>query len=472
MSALSLELTLEDVVAATGATLVRSGPARVSGVTTDSRRIPAGALFIGLSGERFDGSDYAPQALRDGAGAVLVSRAKAGAALEGTAGAVLAVDDTLRALGLLARWHRRRTSARVVAITGSNGKTTTKEMLAAVLGEVGATLATEGNLNNEVGAPLTLLALRREHRFAVVEIGMNHEGEIGRLTAIVEPDVGVVTCAAAVHVEALGSVEGVSRAKGELYGGLRLDAVAVANADDALMAERAQWAGRRTCWFGRAAEEGVRLVEVRRHDHRGLSIRIASEGRMHDLELPVVGLHNAMNACAAFAAARAMGVPVEAIQSGLAKARPPGRRLRLSDIPGTGASLLDDCYNGNPASAKAALETLRELVASDHRIAVLGDFRELGAHETEGHREVGRAAAATSLKLLVAFGPVSHHIAAGALEAGLDAEAVFHTEDPAAAAERVRSVLSAGDLVLVKASRGTRLERVSDLLVPASEEKH
>ena len=472
MSALTLALGLAEVVSATGATLVREGAATVSGVTTDSRKIPAGALFIGLAGERFDGSDYAAQALKDGAGAVLVSRAKAAAALVETTGAVLAVDDTLRALGLLARWHRRHMTARVVAITGSNGKTTTKEMLAAILSEVGPTLATEGNLNNEIGAPLTLLAMRPEHRFAVVEIGMNHEGEIGRLTAIVEPDVGVVTCAAAVHVEALGSVEGVSRAKAELYTGMRLDAVAVANADDALMAERAKWAGRRSLWFGRTAEEGVRLVEVRRHDHRGLSIRVQSEGRTHDVELPVVGLHNAMNACAAFAAARAVDVPVESIIRGLAKARPPGRRLRLSDIPGAGASLLDDCYNGNPASAMAALETLCELVTRDHRIAVLGDFRELGAHEVEGHREVGRAAAAADLKLLVAFGPVSRHIAQAAVEAGLSPHAVIHTESPEVTAERIRSVLGAGDLVLVKASRGTRLERVSDLLVPQAEEKH
>jgi len=469
ISADVLSLSLEEVIEATGARRVRgAGGPPLTGLSTDTRHPVPGGLFIGLRGERFDGSSYGAAALEAGAGAVVVSEPHAAAAAAASGdGAVLAVDDTTRALGLLARWHRRRTAARVVGVTGSNGKTTTKEMLAAVLSAAGETLATEGNLNNEIGVPLTLLRLRPRHRYAVIEMGMNHEGEIGRLAATALPEVGVVTCAAAVHVEALGSVEGVSRAKGELFTGLALDGVAVANADDPLVAERARWAGRRTLWFGQAEQADVRLVGVRWHDHRGLGLDVSVEGRPLLVTLPVVGLHNAYNACAALAAALALGLPVEPAVAALRTARPPGRRLRLSPMAATGASLLDDCYNANPASSVAALQTLAALVAPEHRLAVLGDLRELGDYEAAGHREVGVAAAEAGLRLLVAFGPASRHTAAAALEAGLPAERIICTDDPAEAAARVRERLSKGDLVLVKASRGTRLERVSDLLAPA-----
>ncbi len=466
-SARDLPWRLDDVIDATHATLLRRGPVhQLSGVTTDSRHIPPDALFVGIPGERFDGSAFGAAALKAGAGAVLVSRARAAEALEGTSGTVLAVDAPLTALALLARTHRLRMPAKVVAVTGSVGKTTAKEMLAAALSLEGATLATEGNLNNEIGAPLTLLALRPEHRFAVVELGMNHEGEISRLTEMTRPHVGIVTCAAGVHLEALETVENVSRAKGELYSGLPLDAVAVVNADDVLMSARARWAGRRSISFGHAASADVRIVSILSHDRKGLAVDVEAFGERLVLKLPVVGLHNAMNACAAFAAAGALGLSHERIAKGLSTARPPGRRLRLTPIPGLDASLLDDCYNANPASMVAALETLSALVPQQSRMAVLGDMREMGADEVPGHRLAGTAAAQANPKLLVAFGPASRHIAAAAIDAGLDASRIVHTEDPAAAAEAVSKRLVAGDLVLVKASRGTRLERVSDLLAP------
>ena len=468
-----LVFTLGEVLAATGATLVSGGsvpPGRavLRGLTTDSRAILAGGLFIGLPGERFDGSDFAAQALAQGAGAVLVSDSKAVEVVRaaGGKGVVLAHASPLRALGLFARWHRRRLPAKVVAITGTNGKTTTKEMLRHALGAVGPTLATEGNLNNEIGAPLTLLGLRPSHRFAAIEIGMNHEGEIGRLTAIVSPDVGLVTCAAAVHVEVLGTVENVSRAKGELYTGLSLEGVAVANADDPLMSERARWAGRRTLWFGTSETAEYRLVRTVSHDARGLLVELREGSHTYDVRLPLVGLHNAMNAAAAFAAGRALGLDPEALVAGLSRARPPGRRLLLTPVPGADATLLDDCYNANPHSTVAALRTLVDLAPAGKRFAVLGDMRELGADEERGHREVGAAAAASGLELLVAFGPASRLLADEAETQGIPADRVVRTEDPAAAAEAVRARLVPGALVLVKASRGTRLERVSDLLAP------
>lgn len=471
MSIGSLRLGIDDIVVATGGELVRRGATTSVGVTTDSRRIVPEILFIGLRGESFDGSAFAAQAAAQGAAAVVVERSHVASVLDGSSNAsVIAVDSGVRALGLLAGWHRARMPARVVALTGSNGKTTTKEMLAAILRQQGSTLATEGNLNNEIGAPLTLLNLTLDHRFAVVELGMNHEGEIARLASFVRPEVGVVTNVAAVHVEHFAEgIAGISHAKGELFHALSLAGVAVANADDPWVMARALAAGRRTITFGRDEHADVRLVEVLSHDGRGLRVGVEVQGRPAQWQLPVVGLHNALNACAAAAAALALGLSADQIAGGLATARPPGRRLRLSPIGATGATLLDDCYNANPASTLAALQTLEELAPQPHRIAVLGDMRELGCQEEAGHREVGRRAAEAGLKRLVAFGPASRFVADEAMACGLAPDRVLVTDDPAKAAEAVRASLSANDVVLVKASRGTRLERVSELLAPTVE---
>lgn len=467
MSIESLKMAVEDIVHATGGKLVRRGPSsETTGVTIDSRRVMEGALFVGLQGESFDGSQYAHSAVEQGAAAVVIERKWVESVMAVNASAsIISVDSGVRALGLLAAWHRAKMPARIAAITGSNGKTTTKEMLAAILRHAGPTLATEGNLNNEIGAPLTLLNLTPEHRFAVVELGMNHEGEIARLASVVRPEVGVVTNVAAVHVEHFGEgLAGVSHAKGELFHALGLSGVAVANADDEWVMKRARAAGRKTLTFGRAADADVRLIDVLSHDGAGLRLSVAFNGETHDWRLPVVGIHNAFNACAAAAAALAFGLSAREISDGLATARPPGRRLHLSSIGTTGAALLDDCYNANPASTAAALRTLCELAPSTNRIAVLGDMRELGEQEEEGHRDVGRIAAESSLKLLVAFGEASKYLADEASRHGLPADRVVVTNDPKTAADAVRAVLSKNDVVLVKASRGTRLERVSDLL--------
>lgn len=467
MSIESLQLSVEDVVEATGGELVRRGSANATtGVTTDSRRVSKDALFIGLRGESFDGSKYAADAAHQGASTVVVERRWVESTLASNmAASVISVDSGVRALGLLAAWHRSKMPARIIALTGSNGKTTTKEMLASILKNAHPTLATEGNLNNEVGAPLTLLNLTPEHRYAVVELGMNHEGEIARLASVVRPDVGLVTNVAEVHVEHFDEgIAGVSHAKGELFHALSLSGTAVANADDEWVMKRALAAGRKTLTFGHAPDADVRLVEVLSHDGAGLRLCVEFGGQQHEWRLPVVGLHNAMNACAAAAAALAFGLSADLIADGLTTARPPGRRLRLSPIGETGAALLDDCYNANPASTVAALRTLCELARPLSRIAVVGDMRELGAQEEEGHRLVGRVAADSSLKLLVAFGDASRFVADEAARRGCSADRIVVTNDPETAADAVRAVLSRNDVVLVKASRGTRLERVSDLL--------
>ncbi len=457
--------TADELAQATGGRWLDAPPPLVQGVSTDTRAIPAGSLFVALRGERFDAHALLADAARAGAAAAVVSDPAA------TAGAAalprLLVGDTLAALGAVARHHRRRFDLPVVGVTGSNGKTTTREMIAAILATRGPVLKTEGNLNNEVGVPLTLLRLGPEHRAAVIELGMNHPGEIARLAAVALPQVGVVTNAAAAHLEGLGTVDGVADAKAELYQGLPPGGVAVVNADDARMLKRAQASGRRLLTFaaGRQRRGDVVMLELLSQDAAGLRFLLGVGNRELEVALPLVGGHNAANAAAAACAAIALGCDDREIVRGLAAVAPVGRRLRLERLPG-GVLLVDDCYNANPLSMRAALETLVALAAAEggRPVAALGDMLELGPGELALHREVGAAAAAAGLARLLAFGPRSRALAEGALAAGLPPGRSFHTEDVAALAAEARATLRAGDVLLVKASRGMRLERLVEAL--------
>jgi UDP-N-acetylmuramoyl-tripeptide--D-alanyl-D-alanine ligase len=465
--------TADELAAATGGRWLDPPPAGVAGVSTDTRTIAAGSLFVALRGERFDGHAFLAEAARAGAAAALVSDAAAGTGAPGDGAARAAglprllAADTLAALGAVARHHRRRFDLPMVAVTGSNGKTTTREMVAAILATRGPVLKTEGNLNNEVGVPLTLLRLSSEHRAAVVELGMNHPGEIARLCAIALPQVGVVTNAAAAHLEGLGSVDGVADAKAELYQGLPPGGVAVANADDARMLKRAQASGRRLLTFaaGRQRRGDVVVLEVLREDAAGLRFLLGVGNRELEVALPLVGAHNAANAAAAACAAIALGCDDREIVRGLAAVTPVGRRLRLERLPG-GALLVDDCYNANPLSMGAALRTLASLARAEggRAVAALGDMLELGPEELALHRQVGAEAAAAGLHRLLCFGPRARELAAGAAGAGLDPARIFHTEDLAALAASARAGLGAGDVLLVKGSRGMRLERLVEAL--------
>jgi UDP-N-acetylmuramoyl-tripeptide--D-alanyl-D-alanine ligase len=449
--------TKDDLTRATGGRWLETPPAELVSVSTDTRTLSPGALFVALKGERFDAHDYLAEAASRGAAAAVVAEARAGDACPIPR---LAVPDPLAALGRIAHLHRLRFPIPLVGITGSNGKTTTREMIAAILARRGAVLKTEGNLNNEVGVPLTLLGLLPEHRAAVIEMGMNHPGEIGRLTAIAAPQVGVVTLAAPAHLEGLGSVDAVADAKAELYLGLPEGGVAVANADDARMLRRAQASGRRMVTFsalgGRRGD--VVVLEVTSQGMDGLRFVLGIGNREVQVHIPgLVGAHNAANAAAAAAAAITLGCTDREIASGLSSVVPVGRRLRLEELP-SGLRLLDDCYNANPASMSAAVKTLVDLSASGGRpVAVLGDMLELGPIETEAHRALGEEAARAGVRALAAFGPRSRALAEAARATGLPA---FHTEDIEALAEWARGTLQGGDVLLVKGSRGMKLERL------------
>ncbi len=458
--------TSGELASATGGRWIGTAPAAVRGVSTDTRAIPAGSAFVALRGERFDGHDFLAEALRAGAACALVAHDRAGAAAEGAPGLpLLAVADTLAALGAIARLHRLRFPIPVVGVTGSNGKTTTREMIAAILATRGPVLKTEGNLNNEVGVPLTLLRLSPEHTAAVIEMGMNHRGEIGRLTAIAEPRVGVVTNACAAHLEGLGTVDGVADAKGELYKGLPADGIVVANADDPRMLHRARKSGRRVLTFsgGKDREADVVVLDVLSQDPDGMRFLLGLGTKEVEVRLPLVGEHNAVNAAAAAAAALSLGCTDREIVRGLLEVRTVGRRLRIERLP-SGVLLVDDCYNANPASMKAALLTLRQLAGQGRALAALGDMLELGATEGDLHRELGRDAAAAGLAALAAFGPRARLTRDAAVLAGLAPPDAFHTEDPQALAAFLRERLRPGDVLLVKGSRGMKLERLVEAL--------
>jgi UDP-N-acetylmuramoyl-tripeptide--D-alanyl-D-alanine ligase len=427
-------------------------------VTTDTRRIARGELFVALRGERHDGHAFVAEAARRGAGAVIVERAGAGASVPC---AVVVVADALVALGDLAAFHRRRIAPRVLAVTGSNGKTTTKEMLAAIcIAELGAprVVHTHGTQNNLVGVPLTLLRLVEETAVAVVELGMNGPGEIWRLAQIARPDVGVVTCMAAEHLEGLGSMHGVVEANTELYRRLRVSATAVFNADDPHVRAAVEVFPGRRLGFGMADTAGVRATGVEDLGLDGMAFRLALEGGETMVRLRLPGRHNVHNALAAAAVAHAAGFSLEAIRAGLEGFEPPGMRMEILRL-GSGVTVLNDAYNANPSSMAAALATLSASSAA-RRIAALGEMRELGDEAVAAHLELGRHAAAAHLDRLLLLGPHATSVRAGAMEAGMPAERIVVAEDHQALASALRGCWRPGDVVLIKGSRGAAMETV------------
>ena len=419
------------------------------GISTDSRATDRGALFVALRGPNFDGHDFVGEAAARGAAAALVER-EPDAAIP-----YVLARDSLRALGGLAsQWRGRFRDLVLVGVTGSNGKTTVKEMVAAIFRTLGPVSATRGNLNNEIGVPLTLCGLDAEHRTAVVELGANHRGEIAALTALTRPAVGVITQCAPAHLEGFGSVEGVARAKGELFEHMPDDAVAVVNADDPFADLWRELARPRRCMaFGAGADADVRVRATT--DEGGESVSLDTPVGSVDLDLALPGVHNAFNAGAAAAAAIAAGASLGAVREGLATVRPARGRLESKRGP-RGAEILDDTYNANPASLRAGLRVLRARPAP--RWLVLGDMAELGPDGANLHAEAGRHAKCHGVDRLMVVGELSVE-AARAFGDGAD-----HFADCAALVDRLRDELPDGATVLVKGSRSMAMERVVEAI--------
>ena len=454
---MAVSLSEDEVLAATGARRQRrSGRGGFQAVCTDSRALSGGCLFVALQGERFDAHDFLAQVASDGAGGAVVREGVAIPPLPEDFG-LYSVQDTLAALGALARFHRLRFRLPLGAVGGSNGKTTTKEMVAAILGVRGPALKTEGNLNNEVGVPLTLFRLEPQHVAAVIEMGMNHRGEMTRLAQIAAPDAAVLTVIQPEHLEGLGSLEGVAEAEGELFRALAPSATAVVNLDDPLLVAQSRGLRSRILTFGRDPKAAIRLLSVEKLGREGLRIRVETEGEEHAARLSFLGEHNALNATAAFALGRALGYSAGECAAGLEAARPYARRLNLVDAPG-GVTILDDCYNANTFSVVAALDTVQELARAQNgrAVAVLGDMLELGPGELEEHRKVGQRAR-TAVSLAAFFGPRSRVTQEAA---GLGA----HFTEIGPLLEWLQPQLRPSDVILVKGSRGMKLERVVDAL--------
>lgn len=466
---MSAQLSAADAVAWTGGALERGSRERgFTGVSIDSRSVGAGELFVAIAGPRFDGHDFLAAAAAAGAGGLVVERGRARPAGLDPNLAVIAVDDTTRALGALAAGHRRRFSGPLVAVTGSNGKTTTKEMCAAALAAAGPCLKNEGNLNNQFGLPLTLLRRTCDVRAVVVELGMNHRGEIAVLAEIARPDVGVITNVGTAHIENLGSQEAIAREKGDLLAALPAEGTAVVNADDLRAAAQAERTRARVVRFGRGEDADVRAADVRCLDGRGYAFElVAAEGAVA-VEVAGLGETTVANALAAAAAARAAGEPLDAIAAGLARYVPVRRRLERIELPG-GVVVIDDTYNANPQSTEAALRLLARLGRGGRAVAVLGHMGELGDRAAAAHREIGRLAARLDVAWIFALGEDAEELVAGAVEAGLDAERARVVRDHDDAAARVEKILAPGVQVLVKGSRAMAMERVVERLVAGAE---
>jgi UDP-N-acetylmuramoyl-tripeptide--D-alanyl-D-alanine ligase len=462
-----IALTAAEMAAATGARLLSGAPdRRIERISIDSRTVAAGDLFVAIRGERFDGHEFVTAALAAGAAGAVVTVAPAGpdAGHGRPAPILLQVSDTTRALQDIAREVRRRSGATVIAITGSAGKTTTKELTAEFLSAKYSVFRNKGNLNNHIGLPLSLLELRTRPAVAVVELGMNHPGEIRTLVGIAEPEVRVWTNVGDAHLGFFASADAIADAKGEILERARPTDLLVANADDPrVMAHASRFAGR-TITFGVSDRADVRASGIQHRGLDGVAANVTTPQANVHMSTPLLGLGNLSNLLAATAVASELGVSLDAIAERAASMRPAAHRGELSRLPG-GITLIDDSYNSSPSALKQSLATIAAASGSARKIAVLGEMLELGEHATRLHRECGRAAADAALDLLIAVGGnPAEQLADAAREAGLPSANVVHVATSAEAADVALKRIRPGDLVLVKGSRGIRTDIVVDRL--------
>ncbi|MBI5799563.1 MAG: UDP-N-acetylmuramoyl-tripeptide--D-alanyl-D-alanine ligase [Verrucomicrobia bacterium] len=465
--------SLKFVADATGGEILRgSGDVSVSRVCTDSRHVQPGDLFIALAGEKFDGHEFLAQVSAKGVAAVMVEKARAVGLQSASVAkstvdgdckppALVVVANTRTAYAQLAARYRQDFTLPVIAVGGSNGKTTTKDLIAAVLRERGPALWSEASFNNDIGVPHTLLRLERQHISAVLEVGTNHPGELARLVRLIQPRLGVITSIGREHLEYFGDVNGVAQEEGWLAEMLPSDGVLVVNGDCPEMELAVRRTRARVVRVGFGPRNDWRASDVR-CDVRGQTFQVASPSAAFGgaYRIGLLGRHQVLNALLAGAVGTEVGLTSEQVRRALAGCTPPKMRLQLWEA--NGVRVLDDAYNANADSMIAALETLHDLPCAGRRVAVLGDMAELGAHSVAAHIEVGRRAAELGVNRLFAVGKMAGHLAGAARAAGLSA--VTEIAEVVGAGETVRSELLPGDVVLLKASRSARLERIADVL--------
>jgi UDP-N-acetylmuramoyl-tripeptide--D-alanyl-D-alanine ligase len=459
-------LSAGEILKATGGSPFAGGSEwSCRGISTDTRTLRARNLFIALTGKNFDGHDCLAAAAEKGAAGLLIGIDRGGKLGAGTKGLpVIGVPDTLRALGDIAFFWRNKFSLPVVAITGSSGKTTTKEMLLAVASRSRKVLATEGNLNNQVGLPQTLLNIRQEHELAVVEMGTNSPGEIARLAAIAHPDIGLITNIGPAHLEGLGSLEAIREEKGALFRVMNGRGIAIINRDDdaiGILAER--WRGDRiTFGLKRGADITARLTETA--GPAGVRFSLVVAGIDLPVRLAAPGEHHILDALAAGAVAWALGFDRQAIAAGLATFRPVPGRMEVRRLK-NGAFLILDTYNANPVSMREALKTLGNLRRKGLAIAILGDMLELGAQAQEFHKEVGELLVKGGIDRVLLKGAYSRFTAEGAVNKGFPKECITFFDHPDEVIAPLLSFVKKGDWILIKGSRLMKMEVVAERII-------
>ncbi len=454
-----VSLRLNDVAEKIGGTILQGSESLTfHKFNIDSRSTEPGELFFALTAKR-NGHDFVPSAVKRGASGAVISQPTA---LADKDIALIQVKDTLKALQELARKVLQEYSVKVIGITGSIGKTTTKEFTSCLLSQDFKVLKSEGNLNNHLGVPLSLLKLEDDHDVAVLEMAMSSLGEISSLTRIAPPDIAVITNINPVHLQFFKNIEEIALAKKEILNGAKKNGTAVLNGDDALVRKIANdWKGK-TLLFGLSEECDVRAQNIRKNGWEGVVFELVYGKKQEEVCLPFFYESALYNFLASAAVGYALSVPLDSLRAEVKDLKPlpmRGVHLRLRQ----NIHLIDDSYNSNPAALESALKSLVELPAQ-RRIAVLGDMLELGKREAEFHTEAGKQIAQSGWDILVAVGPLGLHMVEGALAAGMREEQTFHFENSTAAAGEIRSLIQEGDLILVKGSRGMMMEKVVEQL--------
>ncbi|HEX2925186.1 MAG TPA: UDP-N-acetylmuramoyl-tripeptide--D-alanyl-D-alanine ligase [Ruminiclostridium sp.] len=446
-----------ELVRAVEGKLLWGEPGRTfTGVTTDSRKVEKGNLFIPLIGEKFDGHDYISQCFDAGAAVCITSKQIP----QISGGTAVLVEDTGKALRDLAAWHRKKFDIPVVGITGSVGKTSTKDMISCVLSQKYEVLKTQGNFNNEIGLPLTVLNIDSKHEAAVIEMGMSGFGEISRLTAIARPNIAVITNIGVSHIEKLGSQQGILKAKLEILEGLHKEGLVILNGDDPLLKSLEGQLPFRTVFYGMDSAFDYTAQNYQSMGEMGTSFEISVEGNRYSIEIPVPGIHNVYNALAAIAAGIEMKIPMDTIIDGIKKFSPGN--MRQSIISHNGIKIINDAYNASPQSMQAAVNVLEEISSDSRSIAVLGDMFEMGDMAEELHYSVGSFIKDKKIDYLVTVGVNSRRISQAVADSGNTTIKLHHFENNQEALNYILGIIRPGDYVLIKGSRGMKMEQIAD----------
>jgi len=451
-----MRMSLAEIAKITDGELFYSSSELIKNISLDSREIEAGTLFVAIKGERFDGHDFIGKAFEDGAAAIVCERIP-----YKVKGNVILVDDSLHAFGSLAKNHKRVIAPLTVGITGSVGKTTTKQFIYSVLKEKYTTHKTDGNFNNEIGMPITILRMPCDTEALVLEMGMSFKGEISRLTRIAEPDIAVITNVGSSHIENLGSREGIRDAKMEIAEGLREGGKLVLNGDEPLLAgvDGAIYVSMEN------EDSDYRAVNVKEMDGYYTFDIACAEGIVKDFRINVLGIHNVYNAVLSYAVGKIAGMEDEDIRRGLLNFENAAMRQNIYE--NDGYTVIEDCYNASPESMKASLKVLCSKAKENRKVAVLGDMLELGAYSETLHRAVGAAVVELGIDKLFTFGKLAEFIAKGAIEAGMkpcDIVSITDADCPEAMADAIKQEVRDNDTLLFKASRGIKLERITEIL--------